>query len=29
MKIARCTTGGAAFWALVDVPAQTVTPIKA
>lgn len=28
MKIARCTTGGAAFWALVDVPAQTVTPIK-
>lgn len=28
MKIARCSQGAAPFWALVDVEAQTVTPIQ-
>ena len=27
MKIARCSDGGAPFWALVDLTLQTVTPI--
>jgi len=27
MKIARCSEGGAPFWALVDLAAETVTPI--
>lgn len=27
MKIARCTDGGAPFWAVVDTDAQSITPI--
>ena len=27
MKIARCTEGGAPFWALVDTDTQTLQPI--